>query len=179
MKNINTFAKSVTKLMEVIHWIGAALVAAAAVCAPNQFLAFLSLDAAASGAVTVSTYGFEVSTLLSAGTTAFTLFGIGAAVILVAMAMVWRNLFLIFKKSENATLFQKDNFRMIKEIGIFAIAIPVVGLIMSAVIRLVCGVDAAEVSVHLGGILAGAVILCLNRNLIRSASSVKTAEAAL
>ena len=129
--------------------------------------------------VTVSTYGFEVSTLLSAGTTTFTLFGIGAAVILVAMAMVWRNLFLIFKKSENATLFQKDNFRMIKEIGIFAIAIPVVGLIMSAVIRLVCGVDAAEVSVHLGGILAGAVILCLNRNLIRSASSVKTAEAAL
>ena len=50
---------------------------------------------------------------------------------------------------------------------------------MSAVIRLVCGVDAAEVSVHLGSILAGAVILCLNRNLIRSASSVKTAEAAL
>ena len=70
--------------------------------------------------------------------------GIGAVIILSLMAMVFRNLYLIIKRSETGTPFQPDNIRMLREIGIFAIAIPIVGLIMSIVCRLVLGVDAVE-----------------------------------
>ena len=82
---------------------------------------------------------------------------------MVVVAMIFRNLHLIFKKSENSTPFQKDNVRMMREIGIFAIAIPVIGFIMSVITRLVCGVDFAEISIDMGGISMGIIVLCFSQ----------------
>ena len=101
--------------------------------------------------------------------TTFFLFGIGAVIIMSLMAMVFRNLYLIFKKSENETPFQKDNIRMMKEIGIFSIAVPVVGFVMSIVTRLVVGAEAAEISVSQSGIFMGIIVLCLTQYFIHGA----------
>ena len=95
--------------------------------------------------------------------TTFFLFGIGATVILGLMAMVFRNLSLIFKRSENNTPFQKDNVRMMKEIGIFSIAVPVVGFVMSVIARIVIGAEAAEISINQSGIFMGIIVLCLTQ----------------
>ena len=87
----------------------------------------------------------------------------GAVLILALMAMIFRNLNLIIKKSEGTTPFQPDNVRMFREIGIFSIAVPVVGLIMSIITRLVLGAEAAEVSNNFSGLVIGIVVLCITQ----------------
>ena len=101
--------------------------------------------------------------------TSFFLFGIGGVIILGLMAMVFRNLFLIFRNSQESSPFHKDNIRLMKEIGIFSIAVPVIGLIMSIIIRLVTGVDTAEISIDMGGILMGIIVLCLTQFFVHGA----------
>lgn len=79
------------------------------------------------------------------------------------MAMIFRNLYLIFKKSENSTPFQPDNVRMFREIGIFSISLPTVGLVMSGIIGLAVGFDVAHVSVSTNGFIMGIIVLCLTQ----------------
>ena len=107
------------------------------------------------------------------------LFGIGAIMILSFMAMVFRNINLIIKKSEDSTPFQADNIRMLKEIGIYAIAIPVISLIMSVVCRVILGVDAVETSVNVYGFSMGIIILCLTQFFVYGARLEKDVEGLL
>lgn len=84
------------------------------------------------------------------------------------MAMVFRNVGLIIKLShgltkhaKGATPFQKDVVRMVKEIGYFLVAIPVLELIISGLMRLVVGPEAMELSVDLGSIFTALVVFSL------------------
>lgn len=169
MKGINTLGKVITKILEVFHWVGAALMAAATVCsaaAPGWVKYFVGFDAKECCGANLNVYGFEVNAPVvngSADMKTFLLFGIGAVIILLLMAMVFRNLYLIFKASEDSTPFRKGNVRRFKEIGIFSISVPVIGFIMSVIIRLVIGVDFAEISINLGGIFMGIIVLCLTQ----------------
>ena len=169
MKRINKLAKVVTKVVEIFHWVAVALMAAATVCsvaAPSWVGYFVGFDAKECCGANLSIYGFEINAVVTDGKvhmTAFLLFGIGAILILALMAMIFRNLNLIIKKSEGTTPFQADNVRMFREIGIFSIAVPVVGLIMSIITRLVLGADAAEVSNSLEGLVIGIVVLCITQ----------------
>ena len=168
MKSIDKLAKVITKILEITHWVGAAIMAAAAVCAavaPQWLDYFVGIDATEYGA-DLSTYGFEITAPISNGEvdkTTFILFAIGAIIILTLMAMVFRNLYLIIKKSEGTTPFQKDNVRMLREIGIFCISIPVVGLVMSVIARLVIGHEIAEISNSMDGFIMGIIVLCLTQ----------------
>lgn len=168
MKSINKIAKIITKILEISHWVATALMAAAAVCsviAPQWLDYFVGIEATENGAE-LSTYGFEITAAVSDGKvdmTAFLLFAISAVIILSLMAMVFRNLYLIIKKSEGTTPFQKDNVRMLKEIGIFSISIPVVGFIMSIITCFVIGYETAEISNSMDGLIMGIIILCLTQ----------------
>ena len=137
MKNFSKFianmAKIITKIVEVFQWVGAGLMLAATVCA-----LVIGFDACESCGAKLSVYGFEIQAAVTNGQvdmTALFLFGIGATLILGLMAMIFRNLHLIIKKSEGTTPFQHDNVRMFREIGIFSIAVPVVGFVMSVIDR--------------------------------------------
>ena len=200
MKRINKLGKIITKILEVFHWVGAVLMVAATVCsvaAPNWVKYFVGFDAKeCCGAnlevygfdakeccgANLEVYGFEVNAPVVNGNTdmtSFMLFGIGAVIILTVMAMVFRNLHLIFKKSENETPFQKDNIRMMKEIGIFSIAVPVIGFIMSVIVRLVTGVETAEISIDMGGIFMGIIVLCLTQYFVHGAELEKDVDGLL
>ena len=168
MKSISKITKIITKIAEVAHWVGAGLMAAVAICsfAAPQWLGFFVDAAAAEKGEGLSVYGFEVIINASAGKpnmTAFCLFAVGSVLLLSLMAMVFRNLYLIVKKSEGSTPFQKDNVRMLKEIGIFAVSVPIVGLIMSIILRLAVGVDTVETSINLDGFFMGVLLLCLTQ----------------
>ena len=169
MKGFNKLGKVLTKILEVFQWVGAALMLCATICsviAPEWICYFVGFDAKECCGANLEVYGFEVNAPVVNGSvdmTSFLLFGIGAVVILIVMAMVFRNLHLIFKNSENSTPFQKDNVRLVKEIGIFSIAIPVIGFIMSVIIRLITGAENAEISIDMSGILMGIIILCLTQ----------------
>lgn len=52
------------------------------------------------------------------------------------IAMIFRNLYLIFRRSESGTPFDSDSIRMMGEIGIFSILIPVIGLLFSVILRI-------------------------------------------
>ena len=176
MKRMNKLGMIVARVLEVFHWVGTALMADAAICslaAPAWVNRFVSYDAKECCGANLAVYGFEMNVPVvngSADMTAFFLFGIGAVAILALMAMVFRNLHLIFKASESGTPFQKENIRRLKQIGIFSIAVPVVGVLMSIVIRLVMGVDAVETSVSQSGVFMGIIVLCLTQYFIHGAA---------
>ena len=185
MKGLNKLGKVITKILEVFHWVGAALMTAATVCsmvAPDWVKYFVGFDAKDCCGADLEVYGFEVNAPVADGNTdmlTFMLFGIGAVIILAVMAMVFRNLHLIFKKSENATPFQKDNIRMMREIGIFSIAVPVIGFIMSVIIRLVTGVETAELSIDTAGVFMGIIVLCLTQFFVHGAELEKDVDGLL
>ena len=185
MKGLNKLGKVITKILEVFHWVGTALMLAATVCsvaAPDWVKYFVGFDAKDCCGADLEVYGFEVNAPVADGNTdmlTFMLFGIGAVIILAVMSMVFRNLHLIFKKSENATPFQKDNIRMMREIGIFSIAVPVIGFIMSVIIRLVTGVETAELSIDMAGIFMGIIVLCLTQFFVHGADLEKDVDGLL
>lgn len=185
MKRINKLGMVITKIAEVFHWVGAVLMAAATVCsmaAPDWVKFFVGFDARDCCGANLEVYGFEVNAPVTNGNTdmtAFLIFGIGATLILIVMAMVFRNLHLIFKRSENATPFQKDNIRMMREIGIFSIAVPVIGIFMSFIFCLVTGVDAVENSMDMNGIFMGIVVLCLTQFFVHGAELEKDVDGLL
>lgn len=186
MKRMNKLGMVITKILEVFHWVGAGIMAAASVCAlvkkPEWLKFFVGFDGKDCCGANLEVYGFEVNAPMTKGNvdmTSFFLFGIGGILILCVMAMIFRNLSLIFKKSQNATPFQKDNVRMMREIGIFAIAIPVIGLIMSVIVRLVSGVETAEISIDMGGIIMGIIVLCLTQFFAYGANLEKDVEGLL
>ena len=185
MKGLNKLGKVITKILEVFHWVGAALMTAATVCsmvAPDWVKYFVGFDTKDCCGADLEVYGFEVNAPVTDGNAdmlTFMLFGIGAVIILAVMAMVFRNLHLIFKKSENGTPFQKDNIRMMREIGIFSIAVPVIGLFMSFIFRLIIGVDAAENSMDMNGVFMGIVVLCLTQFFVHGAELEKDVDGLL
>lgn len=185
MKNMNKLGQVITKILEVFHWVGTALMFAATVCsavAPKYIGLFVGLDTKECCGTNLEVYGFEVNAPTVNGSVdmkAFMLFGIVATVILILMAMVFRNLHLIFKNSASGTPFQKDNIRMMKEVGIFAIAVPVIGLVMSVIARLIMGVEVVEISIDMGGIFTGIIILCLTQYFIHGAELEKDVDGLL
>jgi len=185
MKGINKIATVVTKILEVFHWVATAIMAAAVFCAavaPQWVGYFVSFDAKECCGAELDVYGFEVKAAVTNGNVdmlTFLLFGIGAIIILALMAMVFRNMYRIFKKTENSTPFQQDNIRLLRQIGFFSIAVPVVGFLMSFVIRLVTGMEATEISVSQSGIFMGVVVLCLTQYFIHGADLEKDVDGLL
>ena len=185
MNGLNKLGKVITKILEVFHWVGVGLMAVATVCsvaASNHVKYFVDFDAKECCGANLEIYGFEVNVPVVNGNidmTAFMLFGIVAVIILAVMAMVFRNMHLIFKKSENGTPFQKDNIRLMKEIGIFAIAVPVIGLIMSVIVRTVLGTENVEISMDVSGIFMGIIVLCLTQYFVHGAALEKDMDGLL
>lgn len=169
MKKLDKATRVLAKLAEVAHWIGAAGMIVGLILTlvmGPQAVFFTSQDFGAG----VATYGFEVEIISADGElnmAALRLFCATAAVILSLMAMVFRNIYLILKCSETDTPFQPDNIRMVREIGIFLLAVPIVGLIMSGVIRLVVGPELTEASVYMSDFIVGLVVLCLSQFFAR------------
>lgn len=184
MRRLNKVVKIVMKVLEVSHWVAVALFAAVAVCsvAAPQFLSYFMDTDALLTEKEISVYGFEVLAVDSSGAvnrTVLLLFAIGACLLLSLMAMIFRNFYLILKKAEGGSPFQPDNIRMLKEIGIFSISVPVVGLILSIVTRLIAGADAVEISVNMDGIIMGILVLCITRFFAHGAELEKDVEGLL
>lgn len=169
MKGLDKATRIVAKIFEVAHWIGAVSMVVGLVLTLVMGEAAFFGDPGEAG-TSLSSYGFEFQVVDGAGALdvgAMRAFLVGGAIIMGLMAMVFRNVYLILKNSENATPFQPDNVRMVREIGIFLIAVPVVGLLVSVAARLVLSVDMVEANVNLGSAMVGLVMLCLSRIFAR------------
>lgn len=167
MKKLDKVTLVLAKVLEVGHWIGMVGMIVVLVLSLVMGAGVFGNVEAADFDASLVTYGFEVDMVDAAGqvnVAALRVFCVGAALILGLMAMVFRNIYLILKKSENATPFQKDNVRMVREIGIFLIAVPVISLIMSVLARAIVGPELVETSaVGLSSFMVGLVMLCLSQ----------------
>lgn len=175
MKKLHKPIRVIAKLFEVVHWAAAALMAVlliASLAMREAVGALLARGVPAMGGE-LSTHGFAITAVWADGSvnmTAVALFAAAAVLILAMGAMMCRNVYLIFKTMEGETWFaqgkspfQKDIVRMVREIGIFMIAIPVVSLLMGVVVTLVFGPDAGvEHSAEVSGIFTGLVVLALS-----------------
>lgn len=162
MKKISKVTMVVSKIMEVCHFVGVLVMAALLVCSfeVGETLA----ESIANGSPTVNVYSFECSIMNGTGEVNVAVLRVLAVVGMIMffiMGMIFRNVYLIVKKSKDSTPFCRDNIRMIKEIGIFSIAMPVLGLIMSVFTKLICGVDNVEISVDMTGLVMGILVFCL------------------
>lgn len=169
MKKLNNVVKILAKVCEVFLWIGTAVMIGlfvASLAMPDKLAPLLE-----SGSLTVS--GFDMEVLDAQGKAipkAVTMITLAGMLIMPLSAMICRNINLIFKTAEGATSFSKgttpfqpDNVRMVREIGIFSIAIPVVELIVSTIARIVIGAEIVEASINLNAVFFGLVILCLSQ----------------
>lgn len=175
MKKLNTFAMVVGKVLEILHWMAAALeagLAVAALTAQSWLGEWLARSNPQYGA-TLETYHFELMVVNRDGSVnmwAIGLYAITAALMFSLMAMVFRNIYLILRTSQGKTRFSKGNTpfqqditRMVREIGYFYLAIPILGLIMSMVARMILGVETAEIAVNMEGLVTGILLLCLSQ----------------
>lgn len=98
---------------------------------------------------------------------AMVIFLLTGAAVLGLMAFIFRNVNLILRTaqgltsfSEGKTPFQKDNVRMVREIGIFFIAIMAVQFAMDTLAVCILGPEAVEVSVGMENLVIGILMLC-------------------
>lgn len=170
MKKLDKATLILAKLVEIGHWIAAVSMVVVFVLSFIMGTGVFAGGDVAAPAESLTAYGYEVEIAFPArpsSLAALRLFCVGALVIFGLMAMVFRNIYLILKRSENATPFQKDNVRMVREIGIFLIAVPVIGLIMGTLGRLIMGPEVFEGSVGVGSFMVGLAVLCLSQFFAR------------
>lgn len=175
MKKLTSVASVLSKLMEIAHWIGAVTFALLLIVSllPGNFLSQMVVTDDPVMDSEVEVYGFSMNLFYPDGTinaAAVHIFSIGAMIIFSLMAMIFRNVYLSLKTSrgetkfsEGDTPFQKSIIRMIREMGIFSISVPVVGLICSTIAFLIMGAEVTEISVNFSSVTTGILLLCLSQ----------------
>lgn len=173
---INKTLSVISKITEIIHWIGAgisALMVLISIIDKNFIVECINEEGA--DFATFDAYGFSVNALTQSGEInhiAVTVAFIGIMITFILMALIFRNLDIImstisgkYKNAQSTSPFQKDVVKRVREMGIFAIAMPITGFIITAIVT---GVSLAngivsEVSVSLEGIIIGLICLCLSQ----------------
>ncbi len=170
-EKLNKAAVVLTKIIEVFHWVAVGLLSASLIVyfLNDNLLKYL-MDVG-NGEIAVS--GYSVNVLSESGDLIAGAFvpALTAGIIVCGLtAMIFRNIYLIFKTtngktkfSKGTTPFQPENVRMLREIGIFVILIPAVEFICDVITKIIVGVDFVESSISITGIVLGIAVLCLSQ----------------
>ncbi len=173
-KGISKAALVMVKILEVGHWVSAALMAVAGIlslAAPQWLKYVMDVESLAVDG-RLSAYGLEVVAKVSSGelhTTVLCLFAVGATAIFALVALIFRWLYLLIKQAEKNTPFCAENISRLKKIGISCIAVPLIGFVTSGIIQLVAGGYHAEVYMDQTGVIMGIIVLCLTQYFARGA----------
>lgn len=173
MENLTKFATVLTKLIEVAYWIGAvAMVVAVVLVAIDPYVPGQLVRGVEPGEE-LGTHGFSIVIAGPDGVLirpAMVIFLLTAAVVLSLMARVFRDVHLVLrttqgltKFSQGKTPFQKDNVRMLREMGFFLLAVRVVELVAEVAAVLALGPEQVESSVGLNSFAVGILMLCLSQ----------------
>lgn len=172
MKKLNKAAKVLSKICEVGLWIGVVgmIIFFCAINFAENTVTNAIMSGLDGNSLTITGVNFEIidgNGNLSVTALKIALFS--SIFIIALIAMIFRNVYLIFKKSETESPFANDNVRMVREIGIFSIAIPVIELI-AAIVGGIIGGGVVNVSINLVTIVFGIVMLCLSQFFAYGAS---------
>lgn len=169
MKKLNKFIITTSKILEVVILLGMVFSFGALVYTifgGQLFVKGIADDSIRMSIMELDCNGLEPQYVKRALiiTFIFVFFICGMA------GMIVRNINLIFRTTEGKTWFSKgstpfqpDNIRMVREIGIFCIMIPVFSFIMSVVAGIALPVDMVEPEVDLALVFFGLVVLALSQ----------------
>ena len=173
MSKLNKVVIIVSKIAEVFCWIACAFMIAMIVVTATGHPNLLDYLGDVRDSSVLTNGGFElVLGDMAPGQTgsAYMIFFVTVLITSALMAMIFRNVYLAFKTAEGKTKFSKgrtpfqpDIVRMIRNVGILSIVIPVVEIIMTIIARVILGDAGIESSLNLNGILIGIVVLCLSQ----------------
>ncbi len=174
MKKLNRAIIIISRIVEVFMWVGAGLsVIITLLSAVGKLDLIRFFTDATPGTELLNSGNFALRAVNAEGqpvAAAFVLFFLTLALTFALMGMIARNVHLIFKTAEGRTRFSKgetpfqpDVIRMVREIGIFTIAIPVVQFILSVVSRVALGPDMVESSLGMEKLFIGLVVLALSQ----------------
>lgn len=173
MKKLNKAIIIISKIMEVLFGIcvlvGLGVFIAAFFLKPDFYQNAIDSNEV----FEFSSFGFSINLLeMDVRSVKLTLIFSALAMffLMACLEMIFRNINLIFRTAEGLTKFSKgktpfqpDIIRMVKEIGYFCIAIPVIQFIVITIAKIVIGVDAVETSVEFTTLIIGLVVLCLSQ----------------
>lgn len=165
MRKLNKVAKVLSKICEVLCWLAEAgmLVALIALTFAKTATENFILSGLDSGNLTIMSTDFPImdgNGVLSMNALYVAL--IGGVICIFLVGMMFRNVYLIFKKSELESPFAKDNVRMVREIGIFSIIIPIVQTI-AAIVAAILGGGVVNISINPFVVVFGIIMLCLSQ----------------
>ena len=172
-EKLNKVTKLIAKIFEILFFLSAITMIVATILsfAKTQKFGNFLLEQVGNG--TIATNGFEIMIQDANGNLipgAVRIFCFAGIFTMLCMMMIFRNIYLIIKTCEGSTWFskgktpfQKDVVRMVREIGIFSIMIPIIGFLMSLIARLVLGVELCETSVQVVGIVMGLAMICFSQ----------------
>ena len=178
MKALNKVTRILARILEIAHIVGVCIFAVMLVCcifAPNLAEKMIAGDPTGEDVV----YGFHFTLTNASGAidrASLTVFAVAGVILLGLMALVFRNVYRIIKTSEGGSPFRPDVIVMLRRIGYYAIAVPVVGLVMSIVGRLAVGPEFAETSVDFGGVFMGLLVLWLTQAFTHGAKLEQDSE---
>ena len=172
---LNKVVTVFSKIAEICYWVGTALttvIVIGLISGHDGIVSKLSdVDLAVEQELTA--FGFSISTVDGAGHVvrgSYVIFFLTMIFMFVLMAMICRNIYLIFKTtagetkfSKGQTPFQPDNIRMVREIGYFLLAMPAVGLIMSIISNILYHTIEVESAMDMHFVAVGLVVICLSR----------------
>lgn len=171
MKALNKVVTVFAKIGEIACWIACGFIAACLgviLLGRPDWLRFLG-DFDTASLFQLDAFGLSV-TAASLTNGVYILFFIGSLLSAGLYAMVCRNVYLIFKTtagktrfSKGATPFQPDNIRMVREIGIFMLAVPVIQFAITTLAGLIFDRALVEFYADAIGIFPGLVVLCLSQ----------------
>lgn len=171
MKQLPRFLQALAGIIQILAWLLAAIAFVGLIASfvvPGNIEAFLASEIMAGQDFVINGFGSSMisGSVISLGMVRWTM---ACGMLTMSLtAMIFRNLWLILKTlkgsdtfGEGNTPFTPDITRMIREIGIFFIAIPLTELIFSCLMRLFY-VD-MDPYVDVTGIMTGLVIWYLSR----------------
>jgi len=85
------------------------------------------------------------------------------AILLVITALIFRNVYLVFRKKNVESPFSPENIKRIRNIGILAIAMPISKAIMGVLFVIVTHTTNFMLSISLSEFVIGLVALCLTQ----------------
>lgn len=196
MNNLNRAVIIISKILEVLCWISVAVMGIFTIILLTGHSDIFNMIADVSNtdaSLDMSTMGFSlaiadniVADSIQNIDRVYAIFFMTGMIAIGFIAMVFRNIYLIFKTSfadsnsgETSTRFTDSNIRTVREIGIFCISIPVIEIIMSILAIIIIGIDNVELSVDMTLIVMGLVVLCLSQLFAEGARLQKDVDGLL
>ncbi len=156
------------KIIEVCGWFGVAMMIIASVAltlGKNQIMSAYQSGYLTAGNVTVTgTINNTSDWMLDVvGRGGAMLVFIPLAILCALTALIFRNVYRIFKASNVSSPFSADNVKRIRNIGIYTIALPIVKVVAAIICFAVMKSGDYTLSVELSEVVFGLVALCLSQ----------------